>query len=82
MKISISEIQPQEVFSDISYATAGEIVGGKTSAAIEVESSAFGDIAITKSDANAYSFSYESNRGKYSFSFAFGYALGFSFEKS
>ena len=56
----------------------GEIVGGKTSAAVFTESFAEGDVAVTKSDSGVYTFNFETDCCKYSFSLAFGYSSALS----
>lgn len=80
MKIAISELKSPEILHDLSCEAGGAIIGGETSASVAVFSTAFGDVAITKSDANAYTYVYENDYGKFSFSLGFGYGLGYSAE--
>lgn len=78
MKISISELRPQEAIQDLEPVVAGAIVGGSTGVTIFADSFAEGDFTIAKTDTNAYSFSFETDVAEYSFSLGLGYALSFS----
>lgn len=79
MKIAISKLEPQETLIDID-STAGIVGGGKTESVIYAESTAFGDITLTQSDAEVINFEYETKYGVLTGSLGLGYTLGLAFD--